>query len=350
MKAYQIIKWGEAIEEREVSRPVPKGSEVLIRVTASGICHSDLHIRDGFFDLGDGKKISLEDRGIELPFTMGHEVLGEVVELGAEASGVQIGEKRIIYPWIGCGDCDKCKRGDEPLCMEPRTLGTRYTGGYAEFCLVPHSRYLIDFTGVNEAYAATCACSSLTAFSALKKLGAIHPDEWIMIIGAGGVGLSAVGLAKTLNKNNIVVADIDSNKRSAALTAGANEVVNNAAKDSGKAIVNITNGGPGAIIDFVGNPDSLKLAIQTAAKGAIIVTVGLYGGAMKLSIPMLPLKMLKLVGSYVGSLEEMHELMKFIKTRKATPVPITRRPMREAPAALEDLRLGKTVGRFVLTN
>ena len=110
MNAYQITQWGQPLEEREVEIPKPKGTEVLLKVTACGVCHSDIHIWDGFFDLGGGKKVTLEDRGLKLPFTLGHEPLGEVAGLGPEATGVSIGEKRIAYPWIGCGHCDVCKR------------------------------------------------------------------------------------------------------------------------------------------------------------------------------------------------------------------------------------------------
>ena len=103
MKAYQITKWGEMLEENEVPIPKPTGTEVLIKIRASGICHSDIHIWDGYFDLGSGKRITLEERGLKLPFTMGHEPVGEVVALGPEAKGVGIGDRRIVYPWIGCG-------------------------------------------------------------------------------------------------------------------------------------------------------------------------------------------------------------------------------------------------------
>ena len=107
------------------------------------MCHSDVHIWDGHFDLGDGRQISLESRGVHLPFTMGHEIAGEIVALGPEASGVNIGDKVVAYPWIGCGECAVCRKGDELLCLTPRTLGTRVHGGYATHVIVPHPRYLL---------------------------------------------------------------------------------------------------------------------------------------------------------------------------------------------------------------
>ena len=133
MKAYQITSWGQPLEECEVPTPEPTGSEVLIKITSCGVCHSDIHIWDGFFDLGGGKQIKLEDRGLGLPFTMGHEPVGEVVGLGPDAIGVSLGDKRIVYPWIGCGNCNVCKDNNELLCNNPITVGTRRNGGYADY-------------------------------------------------------------------------------------------------------------------------------------------------------------------------------------------------------------------------
>ena len=109
---------GESRSKRGTTRiPSRKGEEVLLRVEAAGVCHSDVHIWDGHFDLGDGRQISLESRGVHLPFTMGHEIAGEVVALGPQASGVKVGDKVVAYPWIGCGECAVCRKGDELLCL-----------------------------------------------------------------------------------------------------------------------------------------------------------------------------------------------------------------------------------------
>ena len=125
VESYQIIEWGKPLERREYDNPEPEGSEVLLRVTGCGVCHSDLNIWEGHFDLGEGKRITLEDRGLELPFTMGHEVVGEVLALGPDAEGVSPGDRRVVYPWIGCGDCDACARDDDLLCLAPRAVGMR---------------------------------------------------------------------------------------------------------------------------------------------------------------------------------------------------------------------------------
>ena len=123
------------LEENEAPIPKPTGTEVLIKIRASWICHSDIHICDGYFDLGSGKRITLEERGLKLPFTMGYEHVGEVVALGSEATGVDIGDRRIVYPWIGCGVFKVCNNGDELLCNDLITVGTRQNGGCAELAL-----------------------------------------------------------------------------------------------------------------------------------------------------------------------------------------------------------------------
>ena len=105
MRSYQIVEWGEPIELREYPTPKPQGTEVLLRVTAAGICHSDLHINDGYFDLGDGKRVELGKLGAKLPLTLGHEIVGVVEALGPDADGVEVGDARVAFPWIGCRQC-----------------------------------------------------------------------------------------------------------------------------------------------------------------------------------------------------------------------------------------------------
>jgi D-arabinose 1-dehydrogenase-like Zn-dependent alcohol dehydrogenase len=350
MKAYQIVEWGAPIEEREVEKPEPKGSEVLVRITASGVCHSDIHIWDGYFDMGDGNRITMADRGVGLPFTMGHEALGEVAALGPDASGVEVGDKRIVYPWIGCGECAVCQRGDDLLCLAPRTVGTRYSGGYAEYCIVHDAKYLVPYDGVDEAHAATCACSGITAYSALKKTLPMRESDWLLIVGAGGVGLAGIGMAKAVVGSNLIVADIDPAKRAAAIAAGADEVIDNSEPDAVARIMEITGGGAMGSVDFVGAPATTGFAVNALAKGANHVVVGLYGGALTLPMVTYPFKMLSIHGSYVGTIDDLRELLDLTRAGKVKPVPITRRPLSEAPLALQELREGKAVGRFVLTN
>ena len=113
MKSFKVTDFNAPLTEVDVATPKPEGTQVLLKVKAAGVCHSDLHIWEGGYDLGHGRKpLSLKDRGVSLPLTMGHETVGEVVAFGPEAKGVAVGDVRLVYPWLGCGECATCKAGD----------------------------------------------------------------------------------------------------------------------------------------------------------------------------------------------------------------------------------------------
>ena len=350
MRAMQIVEWGKPLEARDYPDPEPQGEEVLLRVEAAGVCHSDVHIWEGRFDLGDGRQISLESRGVHLPFTMGHEIAGEVVALGPQASGVSPGDKVVAYPWIGCGECAVCKKGDELLCLTPRTLGTRVAGGYGTHVIVPHARYLLPYDGVPQDLAATYTCSGITAYSALKKTrGHVGKNDHLVIIGAGGVGGSAVHIAPAMIDGKTVVADIDAQKRAHARQMGAVATIDNAAPDAVNQVMQLTNGGAAAAIDFVGSPQTMSFGVNILRKGGKLVMVGLYGGACPISTVLFPFKMMSVEGSYVGTLDDLRELLALVQAGKVPPIPVEHRPAEEATSALADLKAGgKVRGRVVL--
>ena len=267
MHSQQIVEFGGPLVAHDYPTPEPKGTEVLVRVHGCGVCHSDLHIWDGFFDLGGGNKIMVVERGMEMPFTLGHEIVGEVAALGPEAEGAALGDKRIVYPWVGCGECEICQRGDENLCATQRYLGTRAHGGYSDHVVVPHPRYLVAYDGVDDDIAGTYACSGLTAYASLKKVASLGADDNVVMIGAGGVGLNAVHLAPALIEAGVIVADTDEAKRQAALAAGARAAVDSAAKDAVKTVrTELTKGGAGAVIDFRGEPRLRPIRPRCAAQ------------------------------------------------------------------------------------
>ncbi len=348
MRSFQIPAWGEPLVERQLPTPQPAGSEVLLKVDACGVCHSDLHIWDGYFDLGDGKRATLESRGVDLPFTMGHEIVGEVVAVGPDADGVAIGDQRVAYPWIGCGECHLCLAGNDIFCTAANYLGTRVHGGYSDHVLVPHPRYLLDYEGIPAALACTYACSGLTAYSALLKAGDLTADDHLLIVGAGGVGLSAVHIAKALTPATIIVADIDPDKRAAAAAAGAALTIDNSAPGAVKSLLKTTRGGPRTSIDFVGAPPTTKFAISTLAKGGTHVIVGLFGGALPLSLPLFPFKLMTVKGSFTGTIDELRALMALAREGRIPAIPIERRALDRANETLEDLKAGRIVGRAVL--
>jgi D-arabinose 1-dehydrogenase-like Zn-dependent alcohol dehydrogenase len=347
MESQQIVAYGEPLEARTDPTPSPSGSEVLVRITYCGVCHSDVHLHDGAFHLGKGQDLDVR-AGRKLPFTLGHEIVGIVEALGPDAKGVAIGDHRVVYPWIGCGACPACQRGDEPFCVKPRQLGIQVNGGFSDHVIVPDARYLIAFDGIEEARAAPFACSGLTAYSALRKLGPIGANDPVLIVGAGGVGMMGISFAKALfGTAPILVADIDPGKREAALAAGATAVYDpkdpNAVKDLLK-----TFGGAAGAVDFVGAEASLGFATGALRRGGRVVIVGLFGGHFEMPIVMFPMRGISIGGSYVGTLTEMQETMALARAGKIAPIPMDIRPMSAASQSLDDLRKGTVLGRVVL--
>ncbi len=348
MKAYQVSSFGEPLALNNWSNPEPKGAEVLIKVTGCGVCHSDVHLWEGFFDLGGGRKLELQGGNNGLPFTLGHEIVGEVVAMGPDADGVAIGDQRVVYPWIGCGDCPVCDSGEEQLCGRPQALGINVDGGYADHVLVRDAKYLLDYTGLPKDLACTYACSGLTAYGALKKVAGLDARDSLVLIGAGGVGLAGVRLAKAVTGVAPIVADIDPVKLEAAKTAGAAEVIDSSDPQALKTLRGLTSGGAAAAIDFVGSDKSFSFGDRSLRKGGKLVIVGLFGGAVTLPVPLIPMRAITIQGSYVGSLQDMRELLDLVRSGEMNPMPVAPRPLEQATDTLTDLRDGKIVGRVVL--
>lgn len=348
MISYDVAEFGAPLQRRERDTPMPQGSEVLLRTLAAGVCHSDLHLWEGGYDLGQGQRMSVRDRGVVPPFTMGHEIAGEVVALGPAAAGAMAGEKYLVFPWIGCGECTVCRSGEEQLCAKPASLGVFRPGGYADHVLVPHPRYLIPLDGLTPAEAAPYACSGVTTFGALRKLGDVITTDPIVVFGAGGLGLMCLTLLKAMGGEGAIVVDIDPRKREAALAAGALAAVDGAAGDAARQIRGAAGGPVRGAIDYVGANATARLGVDILGKGGKLVVVGLFGGDLTLSLPLIPIRAITIQGSYVGSLQELKDLMALVSRAKAERIPITGRPLAEADAALADLRAGRVVGRTVL--
>jgi propanol-preferring alcohol dehydrogenase len=349
MRMFQVCQCGAPLQLNEKPTPQPTGSEILLKTIAAGVCHSDLHIWDGYYDLGAGKKLDLLGRGIKLPLTMGHENVGEVVAVGPDAKSVKIGAHVLAHPWMGCGECSVCKRGDEQLCKTPRNLGVFSDGGYADYIMVPHPRYLFDIGDMAPEKVAPLACSGITTFSAIKKAGSIIKDEPLVIIGAGGLGLMCLALNKMMGNKGAIVVDIDPVKRDAAMKAGAIAVVDGKAPDAAAQIIKLTNGGAWAVNDYVGSSTTVQLGVDCITKGGKVIVVGLFGGDITISTPFFPLRAMAIQGSYVGSLPEMKELLDLVRAKGLPPIPMTTRPLDQVASALDDLRAGKVIGRVVLT-
>jgi propanol-preferring alcohol dehydrogenase len=347
MVAYELTAFGAPLERTERDTPVPQGKEVLLRVTSCGVCHSDVHLADGYYDLGGGKKL-LMPRGVAtFPHVLGHEIVGEVVARGPEASA-EIGSRCVAYPWIGCGTCAVCRRGDEQLCTRPRALGISALGGYADHVIVPESRFLIDVGDLSEEFACTLACAGVTAYAALRKAGPLEQGDRLGIFGAGGVGLIAIALAERVLGTKAYVIETSPARREAALAAGAKDAIDPASLEDSRAFSARIGGRLTAAIDFVGAGATAALAFENLTMGGKIVSIGLLGGAFEVPLPMLALRALTIQGSYVGTLSDLRDVVLLAKQGDLRPTPIERRPLAGADRALADLRAGRVTGRVVL--
>jgi alcohol dehydrogenase/propanol-preferring alcohol dehydrogenase len=292
MRAWAVVENGAPLQEIELPTPEPKGTEVLIEVTHCGVCHSDLHIWDGYYDLGGGQHMSLKDRGVVLPLAMGHEIVGRVAKLGPDAKGVKVGDLRIVFPWLGCGTCEKCLAEEDNMCLTPRSLGVYANGGYGTHVIAPHPRHLVDPGKLDPAVAATYACSGITVYSAIRKAMPIPPNEAVVVVGAGGPVL--------------------------------------------------------AVIDLVNGTQTARVAFEALRKGGKLVQVGLFGGELTLPLPIMAIRALTVQGSYVGNPKELRELVKLAQDGKLGALPVATIPQSQAYEALMRLRDGKVTGRLVL--
>jgi D-arabinose 1-dehydrogenase-like Zn-dependent alcohol dehydrogenase len=347
MRSYKLTQFGAPLHEIIESPPLPTGTQVLLRVRACGVCHSDIHVSEGYFDLGRGRKVDLSG-AIPLPRILGHEIVGVVDELGPDASGVRVGDRRVIYAWGGCGRCALCQAGQENLCARPKNVGIHRDGGFSNYVLVDHPKYLVEFDPLPEPFAATLACSGLTAYSALKMAAPVDADHPLLIIGAGGLGLAAIGLTRALYGVGPIVADIDPTKREAAMEAGASATVDPSDPDLRERLLKET-GGFSAAIDFVGAESSAGFGLALLRKGGRIYIVGLFGGLIEIPLATLPLRAVGVIGVFVGTLPEFRELLALAREGRIKPMPIETRPLLAAQQSLNDLRAGRIRGRVVLT-
>ena len=347
MKAAQITEPNKPLKISEIDTPTPTGNQVVVKVKAVGVCHSDLHLWEGGYDTGDGF-MKVTDRGVKFPVIPGHEIVGTVSAIGDSVEGINVNDEVLVYPWIGCGDCPTCKKGDTNLCEAPKSLGVFQDGGYAEYSLIPDYKFLAKISGIDLDGAASLACSGLTAYTAVKKAITNSPEN-ILIVGAGGLGLMGVQIAKTLSDANIICADLTDDKLQKAKEMGADHIINTKDSEASKNIMSVCNEkGADSIIDFVNAPPTVKLDLSVIRKRGNIVLVGLFGGAVDLPLVSIPLKAITIQGAYTGNYNDMIELIDLAKRGVIKPIVSKHYSMDEANTALEDLKNRKVIGRSVI--
>ena len=355
MRAWAVVETKKPLQEIELPTPEPTGRQVLLEVTHAGVCHSDIHIWEGEYDLGSRGIMRLSDRGVKLPLAMGHEIVGRVVKWGPEAAGapggqgLAVGQVRIVFPWVGCGTCPRCLAEEDNMCLQGRSLGVFQNGGYATHVLAQEPRHLVDPGNIDPALAATYACSGITVFSAIAKVMPMAPDVPVVLVGAGGLGLQAITVLKAMGHRRIVSVDVSAEKLAAARAAGATDTLDATGEDTAARLMALCGGPVEAIIDPVNGTQTARMCFDALTKGGKLIQVGLFGGEMVLPLPLMAMKALTIRGSYVGSPKELRALVALAQGGGLASIPITREPLRNADSALQRLREGKVVGRIVLT-
>ena len=251
MKAIQLTHIGAPVEDREIDSPVAGAGEVIIRVAAAGICHSDAHYRGGSSEVG------------ELPLTLGHEVAGEIVEIGDGVSGLGAGDLVCIHYLLSCGDCSFCRRGREQFCVEGKMIGKHVHGGWAELIGVPARSVVRVPPGISAAHAAVLMCSSATAYHALRVCD-VQAGERVAVMGVGGLGLSAVQLALAMGAE-VYAVDRNPDKLDLAAYYGAS-VLDSRSSSVAKELGGRTgNDGIDVAVDFTGDPEIMAQSLDCLA-------------------------------------------------------------------------------------
>lgn len=296
MYAYAVMEGETTIREIEVDVPAAEGHEVVLQVLHAGVCHSDVHLRLGYYALGSRGQMRLTDRGIPYPLVLGHEIVGVVQQVGPDTRGVAVGDVRLIYPWIGCGHCHRYEAGRDNLGLAGRALGVNRHGGYAESLRVPDEKYLLDITGIDPAAAAPLTYSGVTAFSAVNKMLPLPPSTPVVVIGAGGVGLTVIAVLVALGHQEICAVDVNEANLALARSIGASKTVVAGSHHAAADVMSVTGGPVEAVIDLVNSPQTVAIAFDILTKGGHLVQLELFDGEMVVPAALMPLKIVTLQG------------------------------------------------------
>lgn len=335
MRAVVVESFGAPVQVRDLPVPSPGEGEVLVRIEASGLCHTDLHAASGDWPVKPSP-----------PFTPGHEGVGIVEETGPGVTTRTVGE-RVAIPWLGyaCGECEFCVSGRETLCPDQRNSGYAVDGAWAELA-VANARFTVPVPeGVSPQDAAPLSCAGLTTYKAVKAAG-VGPSQLVAVFGIGGLGHLAVQYAKIAGAIVIAV-DLEDSKLDLARELGADHVVNARTQDPVETIQDL--GGAHAAIALAVAPSAFEQAFTSLRKGGTLVAVALPADGV-LPVPLFPLVTgeITVVGSNVGTRQDLAEVFALHaagRTRVISDV----RDLSRAAASMEDMRGGRVLGRVVFT-
>ena len=307
--------------------------EALLTMECCGVCHTDLHVKNG--DFGDKTGVIL-----------GHEGIGIVSQLGPGVSALKVGD-RVSVAWFyqGCGHCEYCNTGRETLCRSVKNAGYSVDGGMAEQCIV-HADYAVKVPeGLDSAAASSITCAGVTTYKGLK-VSDIHPGEWVAIFGLGGLGNLALQYAKNVFNAKVIAVDINEQQLALASSMGADLVINSREQDAQALIQEKCGGAHAAVVTAVAK-SAFQSAVFSVRAGAKVVAIGLPPDSMALDIPRLVLDGIQVVGSLVGTRKDLAEAFQFAAEGKITPK-VALRPIEEINTIFDEMQAGKISGRVVI--
>ncbi|MDR1186600.1 MAG: zinc-binding dehydrogenase [Bifidobacteriaceae bacterium] len=362
MRAQVLPEPGQALELTTLRDPEPGPGEVLVKVAACGVCHSDLHVMRG-------------DIAFPTPGVLGHEMSGTVVALGAGVTNVGVGDPVATTFIMPCGDCPSCWRGQEELCEkffglnrlkghlyddrtrlfypDGRPVAMYSMAGLAELSVVPATDVFRLPEGLALPEAAVLGCAFFTAFGAVRTTAELAVGETVAVIGTGGVGLAAIQIARAVGAGRIVAVDIADDKLEAARAAGATDVVNSAALDATAAVKDLTSGGADAVIEAVGRGSTIVQGVAMVREGGRVVPVGLAGPSATAAIPITHLvrRKVRVLGSFGARPRIDMPVVLGLAASGAIDfeAAVTRRySLEDAWQAYQDLAAGQIVGRALI--
>jgi alcohol dehydrogenase, propanol-preferring len=340
MLAVQLTAWGRPAELREVPRPEPQAGQILLEVRGAGLCHSDLHLMHW----------SDAPLPYELPFTLGHEVAGTVVELGPGAEAVELGESVLVYgPW-GCGRCQRCSLGEEHLCeraheLPGRGCGLGRDGGLAEYMVVASPRLTVPLGDLDPVSAAPLADAALTPYHAIRRhLHELRPGATAVVVGVGGLGHVAVQLLRALTACRIVA--IDPRAEALDLAASGAHATLDAAGVTAREVRRAGGGrGVALVIDCVGSDQTLALAAGAVTGGGHVAVLGVAGGTFPMRFGAVPMETSVVISNW-GTRAELADVVALAR-EGAIHVEVEPVALFDVPSAYERLQAGDVRGRAV---
>lgn len=332
MKAAVVAK-GQRVEVVEKTLRPLKHGEALLAMECCGVCHTDLHVKNA--DFGDKTGVVL-----------GHEGIGVVKEVGPGVTSLKIGDRAsVAWFYQGCGHCEYCNSGNETLCREVKNAGYTVDGGMAEECIVVADYAVKVPDGLDSAAASSVTCAGVTTYKAVK-ISNIRPGQWIAIYGLGGLGNLALQYAKNVFNARVIAVDINDDQLAFAREMGADLTINSLKEDAAKIIQEKTGGAQAAVVTAVAKA-AFNSAVDALRAGGRLVAVGLPTASMDLNIPRLVLDGIEVVGSLVGTRQDLHEAFEFAAQGKVVPKVALRR-IEEINEIFDEMEQGKITGRMVI--